>query len=71
MKPQTFHLSPYFDQIADSLLLAANRRLTAAFEALRQMLIMAPDDCYWIVLDTFDALLIQLRKVIRFAYSTT
>lgn len=49
--------------IADQLVKAAKRRLTAAFEALRQLLLNSPDDCYWVVLETTDELLLLLRKV--------
>lgn len=49
--------------IADQLVKAAKRRLTAAFEALRQLLLTSPTDCYWVVLETTDELLLLLRKV--------
>ena len=42
---------------------AAKRRLTAAFDAVRLLLLNAPDDCYWVVLETIDELLLLLRKV--------
>lgn len=49
--------------IADQLVKAAKRRLTAAFEALRQLLLTSPTDCYWVVLETTNELLLLLRKV--------
>jgi hypothetical protein len=52
--------------IANQLVKAANRRLTAAFDALGLLLLNAPDDCYWIVLETIDELLLLLRKVSYF-----
>ncbi|XP_057379448.1 importin subunit beta-like [Daphnia carinata] len=65
IRPPTSTLSPYYDMIADQLVKAANRRLTAAFEALRQLLLNSPDDCYWVVLETMDELLLLLRKVVE------
>ncbi len=65
-RPTTFLLSPYYDMIANQLVKAANRRLTAAFDALGLLLLNAPDDCYWIVLETIDELLLLLRKVSYF-----
>ncbi|KAI9551522.1 hypothetical protein GHT06_021855 [Daphnia sinensis] len=65
IRPPTSVLSPYYDMIADQLVKAAKRRLTAAFEALRQLLLSSPDDCYWVVLETTDELLLLLRKVIE------
>ena len=64
-QPSTFALTPYHDMITDQLVKAANRRLLAAFDAIRQVLLYSPDDCYWVVLDTTDELLILLRKVKR------
>jgi hypothetical protein len=52
--------------IANQLVKAANRRLTAAFDALGLLLLNAPEDCYWIVLETIDELLLLLRKVSYF-----
>lgn len=65
-RPPTFLLSPHYDMIANQLVKAANRRLTAAFDALGLLLLNAPDDCYWIVLETIDELLLLLRKVSYF-----
>jgi hypothetical protein len=62
-RPPTFLLSPYYDTLANQLVKAANRRLTAAFDAVGLLLLNAPDDCYWIVLETIDELLLMLRKV--------
>lgn len=51
--------------VAYELVKAANRRglLMAAFVALREILMYAPNDCYWVILDTADQLLESLRKV--------
>ncbi|XP_045033598.1 importin subunit beta-like isoform X1 [Daphnia magna] len=65
IRPPTSVLSPYYDMIADQLVKAAKRRLTAAFEALRQLLLTSPTDCYWVVLETTNELLLLLRKVVE------
>ena len=49
--------------MANQLVKAAKRRLTAASDAVRLLLLNAPDDCYWVVLETIDELLLLLRKV--------
>lgn len=65
VRPLTFILSPHYKMITDELVKAASRRglLTAAFVALREILLSSPTDCYWVVLGTTDRLLESLRKV--------
>lgn len=65
IRPPTFAMSPYYKMIAHHLVKAANRRrrLTAAFGTLREVLVIAPDDCYGVVLETTNELLESLLKV--------
>lgn len=69
----TFPLSRYFGKIVNHLLKQTNERCdsllqTAAHQALKNVLISSPDDCYDIVLNTLLVLLHQLQEVCVFVW---